>query len=277
MLELLSFWPTLGPLGRAITLGCLGLAVGSFLSVLRYRLPQQKDPLRGRSCCPACGHTLSVVELVPVFSYLAQRGCCRHCHAAISPVYLLLELATGVIAAAGGLISWAVGLALLGALVGITWVQGRSRFRARRMTGGFMLVEVVIAFLLLAVSIGAVLQLFGIVLHAVPAGSRRTEAVALARAEYSILSQGLTIPPWSSKSANQYCDAQPTTQTGEEVTGLSALALYEVELAIDSKDANQCVVKITVTCPDCPSRYGEALAPVVVRGYIRKKLTTAGV
>ncbi|HLO02351.1 MAG TPA: prepilin peptidase, partial [Symbiobacteriaceae bacterium] len=127
MLQLLSFWPSLGPVGRAVTLFCLGLAVGSFLSVLRYRLPRRQDPLRGRSRCTACGHTLGVAELVPLLSYLVQRGRCRHCQAVIAPIYPLLELATGVLAAAGGLVSWTIGLAALGALVGVTWAQGRSR------------------------------------------------------------------------------------------------------------------------------------------------------
>jgi Tfp pilus assembly protein PilV len=277
MWELFSFWSTLGPPGRAITLACLGLAIGSFLSVLRYRLPRRQDPVRGRSHCPTCEHALGIAELVPVFSYLVQRGRCRHCQAAISPVYPLLELATGAVAAVGGAISWSAGLALLGALVVVTWVQGRSRARAHRVARGFMLVEVVVAFLLLALSIGSVLDLFGIVRHAVPAGYRRTEAIALARAEYSMLAQGLTTVNPASTAASAYCASQPASQTGETVLGLPEMAIYTVDLGFAATDGNQCQVTITVTCPDCRSRYGEALAPVTVRGYIRKKLQTAGV
>lgn len=273
MLELLSFWPALGPVGRAITLGFLGLMVGSFLSVLRYRLPRRQDPWRGRSRCPTCGHNLGMMEMVPVLSYVVQGGRCRLCRVAISPIYPLLELGTGLLAAAGGLVSWTMGLAVLGALIGVTWIQGRTR--VRRTAGGFMLVEVVVAFLLLAVSIGAVLDLFGIVRHAVPAGYRRTEAVALARAQYSIAAQGLN---QTSKTATSYCHTNiPSEQTGEDVLGIADLSAYIVDVTIDAADNIQCTVVISVSCPTCPSRYGEALAPVTVRGYIRKKLKQSGV
>lgn len=279
MWQLLSFWPSLGPVGRAVTLFCLGLAVGSFLSVLRHRLPLRQDPLRGRSHCPTCDQTLGLAEMVPVLSYLMQRGRCRHCQAVIAPLYPLLELSTGALAAAGGLVSWTVGLAVLGALVGTTWVQGRSRAQAAR---GLLLVEVLVAFLLLAISIGAVLDLFGIVLHAGRAGDHKTEAVALARAQYSLLAQGLTA---TSKQAKVYCNQERTPPeaplTGEDVLGLPELAIYRVAISYDeaSSDNNQCLgLTITVTCPDCPYRYGEQpLAPVMVRGYIRKRLKQTGV
>lgn len=140
-----------------------------------------------------------------------------------------------------------------------------------------MLVEVVVAFMLLAISIGAVLDLFGIVRHAVPAGYRRTEAIAIARAQYSVVARGLTVLTPSSKAASSYCASQQGAQTGEDVLGLPELAIYTVELAINSSDDIQCTVTITVACPECPSRYGEALVPVTVRGYIRKKLRQSGV
>lgn len=275
MWELLSFWPSLGSAGRALTLFCLGLVVGSFLSVLRHRVPAGQDPLRGRSRCPSCRQTLGVAELVPVLSYLAQRGRCRHCQVVIPPIYPLLELATGALAATGGLISWSAGLIVLAVLVCATWVQGR--LRARRPASGFMLVEVVVAFLLLAISIGAVLDLFGVVRHAVPAGYRRTEAIALARAQYSLLAQGLTMVNPPTKAASAYCSGRPAVQTGDQVLlGLQDLRIYTVALTIDSSDNDHCKFTITVTCPDCPSRYGEALVPVMVRGYIRKKLRSGG-
>jgi hypothetical protein len=140
-----------------------------------------------------------------------------------------------------------------------------------------MLVEVVVAFLLLAASIGAVLDLFGIVRHAVPAGYRRTEATALARARYSVLAQGLMTVSPSSKAASSYCTQQPSSQTGEEVLGLPELADYTVDLSIDSSNAEQCLLTITVSCDACVSKYGEALVPVTVRGLIRKRLKQTGV
>ena len=66
--------------------------VGSFLSVLILRLPACASVLVGRSRCPACGHALGPRDLVPLVSWLAQRGRCRHCGGALSRLYPAIEL-----------------------------------------------------------------------------------------------------------------------------------------------------------------------------------------
>lgn len=78
----------------------LGLAVGSFLNVVIHRLPRGESIVYPPSRCPACGARLGPAELVPVVSYLVQKGRCRHCGARISPRYPLVELLTGVLFAA---------------------------------------------------------------------------------------------------------------------------------------------------------------------------------
>lgn len=75
--------------------GTFGLAVGSFLNVVLYRVPRHESIVRPRSRCPACGTTLTGWENVPVVSWLALRGRCRTCGAPISVRYPLVELATG--------------------------------------------------------------------------------------------------------------------------------------------------------------------------------------
>jgi len=75
----------------------LGLVIGSFLNVVIHRLPRGESLVYPPSHCPACGHRLSAAELVPVLSWVAQRGRCRHCGARISPRYPLVELLTGVL------------------------------------------------------------------------------------------------------------------------------------------------------------------------------------
>lgn len=80
--------------------GIAGLAVGSFLNVVVYRLPRRMSLARPPSRCPACGVRLSPVELVPVLSWVGLRGRCRHCHAPVSARYPLVELATGALCAA---------------------------------------------------------------------------------------------------------------------------------------------------------------------------------
>jgi prepilin signal peptidase PulO-like enzyme (type II secretory pathway) len=72
-----------------------GLALGSFLTCIIYRLPRGLAFTgRERSRCPSCGTILGWRELVPVFSYLFQEGKCRHCGKAIGVRYVLIELAT---------------------------------------------------------------------------------------------------------------------------------------------------------------------------------------
>jgi prepilin signal peptidase PulO-like enzyme (type II secretory pathway) len=77
-------------------LGILGLLIGSFLNVLILRMHTGKT-LQGRSECPHCGHTLTPIELIPVLSFIFQRGKCTHCQSKISVQYPLVELLTGVI------------------------------------------------------------------------------------------------------------------------------------------------------------------------------------
>ena len=73
-----------------------GLCIGSFLNCFIYRLEQKKS-LSGRSFCPHCKHTLSWLDLIPVFSFLFLGGKCRYCKKKISWQYPLVEIATGII------------------------------------------------------------------------------------------------------------------------------------------------------------------------------------
>ncbi len=57
--------------------------VGSFLGVLAVRLPARQPVAFGRSHCPDCGATLGIADLVPLVSWLAARGRCRHCGASV--------------------------------------------------------------------------------------------------------------------------------------------------------------------------------------------------
>lgn len=106
----------------------IGLAVGSFLNVVIYRLPKmmeqewqaQCNELQGientekikftlatpRSACPSCGHQISAIENIPVISYLVLKGKCRACKTSISMRYPLVELLTATLA---GLVAWKFG------------------------------------------------------------------------------------------------------------------------------------------------------------------------
>lgn len=77
--------------------------IGSFLGTLVLRLPKGESVIGGRSACPACGHPLGPLDLVPVVSWLLLRGRCRHCGTAVSPFYPAIELAALAVAFWAGL------------------------------------------------------------------------------------------------------------------------------------------------------------------------------
>lgn len=75
----------------------LGLGIGSFLNVVLFRMTTEKRFWNGRSECMYCQHKLTWYELIPVVSYLAQRGRCRNCQKALSIQYPLVELITAIL------------------------------------------------------------------------------------------------------------------------------------------------------------------------------------
>ena len=74
----------------------LGAIVGSFCNVVAYRFHTGRS-INGRSHCLSCGQQLRWFELIPLVSYLLQRGRCRHCKSWVPTRYLLVEVATGLI------------------------------------------------------------------------------------------------------------------------------------------------------------------------------------
>lgn len=71
--------------------GCLG----SFASLLIYRLPLEDNEiniLKPRSFCPHCKSQLSIIQLIPFMGYLYSRGICLACNAKINRLYLFNEL-----------------------------------------------------------------------------------------------------------------------------------------------------------------------------------------
>jgi prepilin signal peptidase PulO-like enzyme (type II secretory pathway) len=85
----------------------LGLALGSFVNALVWRLHEQAKPKKkraassqdlsiahGRSMCPHCKHTLAWYDLLPVLSWVSLAGKCRYCQKPISAQYPVVELAT---------------------------------------------------------------------------------------------------------------------------------------------------------------------------------------
>lgn len=131
--------------------GVLGLMLGSFLNVciVRWGAEPKQSVVRPRSRCPRCGASLKAWDNIPVLSWLLLRGKCRSCGMPISPMYPLVELATGLIWAG---MAWHVGPTLhaLGGAVFFTILLGiaLTDFRKYIIPDEFTLGGLVIGLLL---------------------------------------------------------------------------------------------------------------------------------
>lgn len=81
----------------AVLAGVLGLAIGSFLNVVIYRVPAGESIVSPPSKCPHCGAEIRNRHNVPVLGWLMLRGKCYDCKAPISPRYPVVEALTGVL------------------------------------------------------------------------------------------------------------------------------------------------------------------------------------
>lgn len=88
------------------TCAVVGLAIGSFLNVVVYRVPRGLSIVHPGSFCPVCARPVRAVDNVPVVSWVLLGGRCRHCGHRISVRYPFVELATSVLFAATG---WGLG------------------------------------------------------------------------------------------------------------------------------------------------------------------------
>ncbi|HHW08647.1 MAG TPA: prepilin peptidase [Firmicutes bacterium] len=74
-----------------------GASLGSFLGAAAYRVPNGMSVIRPRSHCPACGHPLMPVDLVPVLSYIWRKGRCGYCGQPFSVRYMVIETVTAIV------------------------------------------------------------------------------------------------------------------------------------------------------------------------------------
>ena len=74
-----------------------GMVIGSFLNVCILRIPEELSIVSPGSRCPQCHTAIKWYDNVPVFGWIWLRGKCRSCGLAISAMYPLVELATGLL------------------------------------------------------------------------------------------------------------------------------------------------------------------------------------
>lgn len=84
------------PIIVIVIAGIFGCCIGSFLNVCIYRIPKHEDITVTRSHCMTCGNVLKWYELIPVISFLAQKGRCRNCKTKLSVQYPMIELLNGI-------------------------------------------------------------------------------------------------------------------------------------------------------------------------------------
>jgi leader peptidase (prepilin peptidase) / N-methyltransferase len=107
-------------------LAVFGAMIGSFLTVVAYRVPRAESVVGGRSHCPGCGAQIAAYDNVPVLSWVTLRGRSRCCHQAISARYPLTELSLAALFAAvalrfhGNAGELALGLVFVSMLLAIT-------------------------------------------------------------------------------------------------------------------------------------------------------------
>ncbi|MGE0080929.1 MAG: A24 family peptidase [Thiohalomonadaceae bacterium] len=127
------------PVVYTLASAVLGLAIGSFLNVVIYRLPVMLNRTWQNQCaelaggeaavadepfnlavpgstCPHCGHRIRPWENIPVLSYVLQRGRCTGCGGKISLRYPVIESVTALLTAA---VAWHFGFGWQG-LAGMT-------------------------------------------------------------------------------------------------------------------------------------------------------------
>ena len=79
-----------------IYLFIFGAFTGSFLNLISDRLPAGRKVIFGRSICDFCKKKLKVKNLIPIFSFLFQKGRCSFCQKKLSFYYPLSEFLTGI-------------------------------------------------------------------------------------------------------------------------------------------------------------------------------------
>jgi leader peptidase (prepilin peptidase)/N-methyltransferase len=123
---------------RALVFAAFGLLIGSFVTVVMWRVPRRESIVRGRSRCPSCGATIGARDNVPVLSWLLLRGRCRSCGNRIAVIYPLTELATSCLFAGASLAFddvWVAGLmsAFLAMLLAVSFIDLRHRVIPNRI------------------------------------------------------------------------------------------------------------------------------------------------
>lgn len=147
-----------------------GTVLGSYFNVVGYRLTWWSHKSSRYSKCPQCRKRLTVSELIPVISYIIQRGQCRNCQRTISIIYPIIELLTGILFVWSYLkVGWSEELIFYLLLISFSAIISVSDYWHYRIPNHFLLMFAPILVMLSPVSwqaalLGAVIQLIMLVI-----------------------------------------------------------------------------------------------------------------
>ncbi|MDG5786860.1 prepilin peptidase [Evansella sp. AB-P1] len=130
----------------------LGAVLGSFYNVVGLRVAKGESFVRPRSHCPNCKHVLSWLELIPVLSYIFQKGKCKKCKKRISPIYPIFEGLTAVLFTISPLmVGWSkellIALALISLLMIITVSDLKTMLIPNKIVAFFFVLFIVLRFI----------------------------------------------------------------------------------------------------------------------------------
>ncbi len=80
-----------------IFIGIFGLAIGSFLGLSYWRMPNNESVIYPRSYCPACKKKINWFDNIPFFSWIILKGKCRNCFNRISKTYPFIEISAALL------------------------------------------------------------------------------------------------------------------------------------------------------------------------------------
>jgi len=82
---------------KIVLIALFGLAWGSFLNVVIFRLPRDMNFSKPPSSCPKCETRIKFYDNIPILSFILLKGACRHCRTKIPFSYFLVEILTPAI------------------------------------------------------------------------------------------------------------------------------------------------------------------------------------
>jgi leader peptidase (prepilin peptidase)/N-methyltransferase len=136
----------------------LGPIIGSFVGAAAIRAPRRETVVHGRSRCDSCRAALTAIELIPIISYITQRGRCRRCNATIAMDQIVAEIGGAIIAILALIsapdIAAAIALALFGwVLLALALLDVRHLWLPDALTLPLIATGVVVALVIPAIEL----------------------------------------------------------------------------------------------------------------------------